>query len=274
MILLSFDTEEFDLPCEYGVKHRPVEDGMEVSRYGLVRILDLLKAEDVRATFFCTTTFAQHAPDLMERIVNEGHEVASHGCNHLEPRPEDVITSKRLLEEQTGVTVKGYRQPRMFPVSIEELKRQGYLYNSSLNPAFIPGRYMHLDQPRTPFMQDGVFQIPASVTPWFRFPLFWLSLHNLPLWLYKRWARWTWRHDGQFVHYNHPWEFYPLKEHPEWHIPFIIKRNSGDELLRRLGEVIRMFKKEHALFATYSEYVASRYNFSSTSTITTIRTAN
>ena len=54
MILLSFDTEEFDLPCEYGVKHRPVEDGMEVSRYGLVRILDLLKAEDVRATFFCT----------------------------------------------------------------------------------------------------------------------------------------------------------------------------------------------------------------------------
>lgn len=254
MILLSFDTEEFDVPCEHGVNYDPIAEGMAVSMEGTQRILDLLKQEGVRATFFCTTNFAENAPHIIWRILNEGHEVASHGCNHINPQPEDVITSKKRLEELTGRKVNGYRQPRMFPVSDEELERQGYHYNSSLNPAFIPGRYMHISEPRTPFWRGKVLQIPASVTPWFRFPLFWLSLHNLPLWLYKRWARWTWKHDGQFVVYNHPWEFYALKEHPEYKLPFIITRNSGDDLVQRLGEVIRMFKGEGASFVTYEEF--------------------
>ena len=257
MILLSFDTEEFDLPCEHGVDYDPIGQGMAVSTHGVLRILDLLKQESVRATFFCTTNFAAHAPQIIERIMNEGHEVASHGCNHLNPQPKDLAESKQQLEAWTGRKVNGYRQPRMFPVSDEELERQGYLYNSSLNPAFIPGRYMHISEPRTPFWRGGVLQIPASVTPWFRFPLFWLSLHNLPLWLYKRWARWTWKHDGQFVVYNHPWEFYPLKELHGLKIPFIISRNSGDALVERLRAVIRMFKQEGATFATYEVFTQS-----------------
>ena len=65
--------------------------------------------------------------------------------------------------------IQGYRQPRMFPVSDTELERMGYVYNSSLNPAFIPGRYMHLSEPRTCFMTGKLLQIPASVTPWIRF---------------------------------------------------------------------------------------------------------
>ena len=43
MIFLSFDTEEFDLPCEHGVDYDPIGQGMEVSRYGIERILDMLK---------------------------------------------------------------------------------------------------------------------------------------------------------------------------------------------------------------------------------------
>lgn len=44
------------------------------------------------------------------------------------------------------------------------LKNAGFEYNSSLNPAFIPGRYIHLNTPRTYFMRKGVMEIPASVT--------------------------------------------------------------------------------------------------------------
>ena len=62
----------------------------------------------------------------------------------------------------------------MFAVDNAAIARAGYRYNSSLNPAFIPGRYMHLDSPRTWFMADGVMQIPASVSPLLRVPLFWL----------------------------------------------------------------------------------------------------
>ena len=254
MVLLSFDTEEFDVPREHGVDYDTLKEGMAVSIYGTNKILDVLKSEHVRATFFCTANFAQHAPEVMARIQQEGHEVAAHGCDHWHPKPEDVSNSKRILEELTGRKICGYRQPRMFPVSDEEIERQGYLYNSSLNPAFIPGRYMHLTESRTPFMRGGVLQIPASVTPWFRFPLFWLAMHNLPMWLYKGWCKWAYRHDGQFVTYFHPWEFYPLGEHPELRMPFIIRNHAGRGMEDRLHQLIQTFKKEGAEFVTYTDF--------------------
>ena len=179
MILLSFDTEEFDVPREHGVDFS-LEEGMKVSIEGTNRILDVLKQNGVRATFFCTGNFAEHAPEVMQRIMDEGHEVACHGVDHWQPKETDFDVSKQIVERVTGRKVYGYRQPRMFPVSDSEIARVGYRYNSSLNPAFIPGRYMHLTAPRTWFMKGEVMQIPASVTPWIRFPLFWLSLHNLP----------------------------------------------------------------------------------------------
>ena len=114
---------------------------------------------------------------------------------------------------------------------------------------------MHLTAPRTWFMKDKVMQIPASVTPWFRFPLFWLSLHNLPEGLYHKLVRRTLKHDGYFVTYFHPWEFYDLKEHPEFKMPFIIRNHSGHEMMERLRNLIIMLKKEGQAFSTFSDFV-------------------
>ena len=253
MILLSFDTEEFDVPREHGVDFS-LEEGMKVSVEGTNRILDILRKNEVKATFFCTGNFVQHAPDVVRRIMDEGHEVACHGVDHWEPKDTDFARSKEIVESIIGRKVYGYRQPRMFPVVESEIKRVGYLYNSSLNPAFIPGRYMHLTEPRTYFMKDGVLQIPASVTPWFRFPLFWLSLHNLPWTWYKVLANWTLRHDGYCVTYFHPWEFYDLKEHPEFKMPFIIRNHSGREMADRLDRLIAQFRRHHYEFITYTDF--------------------
>ena len=255
MILLSFDTEEFDVPREHGVDYDTLKEGMEVSVTGTNRILDLLKSNGVKATFFCTGNFATHAPQTMQRIIDEGHEVACHGVDHWNPKPTDFRESKQIVEGVIGKAVNGYRQPRMFPVSDEEIAGAGYKYNSSLNPAFIPGRYMHLTAPRTWFMKGGVMQIPASVTPWVRFPLFWLSLHNLPLSMYEWLVRRTLNHDGYFVTYFHPWEFYDLKEHPELKMPFIIKNHSGMEHVQRLDHVIKMLKSRGKEFVTFSTFV-------------------
>lgn len=70
--------------------------------------------------------------------------------------------------------------------------------------------------------------MPASVTPLLRFPLFWLSCHNLPASLYRWLCKYAHRHDGYFVTYFHPWEFYSLNEHPEWKLPFIIRNHAGE----------------------------------------------
>ncbi len=256
MILLSFDTEEFDVPREHGVDFT-LEEGMKVSVEGTHRILDVLKQHQVCATFFCTGNFAEHAPEVMKRIMDEGHEVACHGVDHWQPQESDVTQSKKIVERVTGRTVYGYRQPRMFSVSDKAITEAGYKYNSSLHPAFIPGRYMHLTAPRTPFYKGQLLEIPASVTPYFRLPVFWLACHHYPQWLYQRLCRWTLRHDGQFVIYFHPWEFVDLHANPDWKIPYIISRHTGEEMLHRLGNLIRTFKEEHATFGTYIEFTTA-----------------
>ena len=233
MILLSFDTEEFDVPREHGVDFS-LERGMDVSVAGTNRILDCLAMNG-----------AERAPEVMRRIMAERHEVACHGVDHWRPQATDVERSKHIVERVTGRTVSGYRQPRMFPVSDGEIERMGYRYNSSLNPAFIPGRYM----------RGSVMQIPASVTPWVRFPLFWLALHNLPEGLYHALVRRVLRHDGYFVTYFHPWEFYELREHPEFRMPFIIRNNSGAAMVARLDRLIKMLKDRGHHFITFNEFV-------------------
>ena len=95
MILLSFDTEEFDVPREHGVDFS-LEEGMKVSVEGTNRILDVLKQNGVKATFFCTGNFAEHAPEVMQRIMDEGHEVACHGVDHWQPSETDFARSKEL----------------------------------------------------------------------------------------------------------------------------------------------------------------------------------
>jgi len=257
MILLSFDTEEFDVPREHGVDIS-MEESMRVSVFGTNRILDCLQTNGVKATFFCTGNFAEQAPRVIQRILDEGHEVACHGVDHWRPQSDDVFRSKEIVERISGVTAQGYRQPRMFPVSDDDIERAGFRYNSSLNPAFIPGRYAHLNAPRTYFIKNGVMQIPASVTPCIRFPLFWLSLHNLPEALYHAMVRRVLRHDGYFVTYFHPWEFYDLKAHPEYKMPFIIRNNSGEAMVKRLDRLIKMLKKRGEAFVTYAEFVDSK----------------
>lgn len=258
MILLSFDTEEFDVPKEHGVDFS-LEQGMAVSVVGTNRILDTLQENGVKATFFCTANFVENAPEVMQRIISEGHEVACHGCDHWQPQASDFEQSKLRIEKALGITTYGYRQPRMFPVDEKEIQRMGYVYNSSLNPAFIPGRYMHLTTPRTWFMQEGVMQIPASVTPWLRIPLFWLALHNFPEKLYHVLVRRVLKHDGYFVTYFHPWEFFELKDHPEFKMPFIIKNNSGRAMQERLDRLIKLLKQEEHEFITYHEFVKRQH---------------
>lgn len=252
-VMLSFDTEEFDIPREQG-RIIPLGEKIRVSEEGTNKILDILRKEGVPATFFCTTTLLYHAPQLAERIISEGHEIASHGCDHANPQPKHMIESKRMLEQTYEIIIHGYRQPRMCDVDNKVLKREGYSYNSSLNPTFIPGRYSHLNARRLPFMKDGILQIPVSVTPLFRFPLFWLSAHHLPKWMYAKLATYTLRHDGFFNTYFHPWEFIEIQYKSEYGIPYLIGHNSGDEMQKRLQHLIGALKKENVEFITYYSF--------------------
>ena len=82
------------------------------------RLLRILAECGVEATFFILGWVAERHPQLVRRVVAQGHELASHGSGHLradrqspEEFRDDVRRSKRVLEDFGGVPVRGYRAP-------------------------------------------------------------------------------------------------------------------------------------------------------------------
>lgn len=252
MVLLSFDIEEFDMPLEYKGEI-PFEEQLSISRKGLQEILILLKKHQAKATFFSTVVFAENNKDLIEQLLNEGHELASHTWFHSEFKIEDLKKSREKLTELFNTRITGLRMPRMMKVDEKEVEKAGYSYNSSVNPTFLPGRYNNLKVSRTHFKEGKVLQIPASVSPNFRIPLFWLSFHNFPLNFYKKLAKDVLKKDGYLNIYFHPWEFAEIKN-PDFKLPRFTIKNSGNEMIERFDEFLKFLNQKKYQFGTFQEF--------------------
>ena len=124
-------------------------------------VLELLAAHDVRATFFVLGLAAEKSPGLVREICGAGHEVQSHGYGHrlihtqtVAEFREDVVRSKRLLEDITGNAVTGYRAPA-FSITqrtlwaLDVLVETGFRYDSSIFPVRMR-RYGIGGTPRSP----------------------------------------------------------------------------------------------------------------------------
>jgi polysaccharide deacetylase family protein (PEP-CTERM system associated) len=110
------------------------------------RILSLLRACGVRATFFVLGYIAERESTLIRTIAREGHEVATHGHFHrriFEMSPadfeEDLARSLDAISAASGGQVVGYRAPEwsirpdtLWVLSI--LRKHGILYDSSMVP--------------------------------------------------------------------------------------------------------------------------------------------
>lgn len=248
-ILLSFDVEEFDVPLEYGEKVKPSVQ-FDVSLAGLRNVISLLEYLQIKATFFVTANFALHHPELIEAIAKT-HEIASHGFYHSQFCQEDLWKSKQVLEEISGKTVSGFRMARLQPVDEHAILASGYQYNSSLNPTYLPGRYNNFFKPRTVHYQDHLLNLPVSVTPLIRFPLFWLSFKNLPLPFIQLASRVTLDCDRYLSLYFHPWEFTDISK---FKIPSYMKRRSGIQLINRLEQYLTWLKQQGE-FTTISDWI-------------------
>jgi len=108
---------------------------------GLPRILEMLKAQNVPATFFVPGIVAEKYPDDVKKIAEAGHELACHGYEHEMDRSmtteqchEIMEKSEALLEGICGKKPVGYRGPGgVIPKTMPAvLEQRGYLYDSSL----------------------------------------------------------------------------------------------------------------------------------------------
>jgi len=148
------------------------------------RILQAFDDHGVKATFFVLGWVAERSPDLIRRIADNQHELASHGMYHeqlFDLSPEyfraDISRSKALLEDLSGAPVRGYRAPS-YSINhknlwaLDVLDEAGYQYSSSIYP-----------------IAHDIYGMPSA--PRFAFRAGELDLVELPItsfhWLGRNW---------------------------------------------------------------------------------------
>ena len=82
------------------------------------RLLDILKRRNIRATFFVVGTNARRYPQLIRRIVAEGHEIGNHTVNHkylsrisIEQARSEVLGCEKAIVAACGVRPRILRPP-------------------------------------------------------------------------------------------------------------------------------------------------------------------
>jgi polysaccharide deacetylase family protein (PEP-CTERM system associated) len=110
------------------------------------RVMALFEAAGAKGTFFTLGWVAERHPALIRRIVDAGHELASHGADHKRVFQMDKASfgadlkwSRDVLEQASGQKVTGYRAPsfsidKRTPWAHEALAEAGYAYSSSVAP--------------------------------------------------------------------------------------------------------------------------------------------
>lgn len=141
------------------------------------KVLNILREGDIKATFFILGYIADHVPGVVEGILDQGHEIGSHGYHHTpvyRQSPEEfeaeLVRSIEAIRRQDGVKVQGFRSP-MFSIrkdtfwAFDILKKHGIYYDSSIFPIRSP-LYGIPSAPRFPYLipteYGKILEIPLS----------------------------------------------------------------------------------------------------------------
>ena len=231
------------------------------------KILKILKERNIQATFFVLGYFANKHPELIEKIIEENHEVSSHGYSHSaiteltqDEFKDDLLRSIKTLEKITGDKVWGFRAPFFTIVeetswAIDIMKEMGLKYDSSIFP-FKIYKYGVPDIPLFPYhvsskdikknyIDEEFLEFPPSV---YNIPLI---NKNIPIagGFYLRFFPYKFisygirkinRKGFPAVCYTHPWEFdlnHPRIKSIVWYNYY--RLNSTEKKFKKL---IRDFK--------------------------------
>lgn len=205
------------------------------------RLLSLFNRYDISVTFFIVAELTNQHPDLIRRIADEGHEIASHTVSHIslsdcsaQTRKQEIQNSKVTLESTIGQDVMGLRAPtcRISRAAYRDLINAGYRYSSSVMPTIpIPGFYEadHLfDTPTQITTSDGVIiELPLSVSARLSLPISGAWVRMLGRSYFQRNIQRLTERNLPIITYCHPWEFINLWDTP---LPFRNRIRTGEWL--------------------------------------------
>lgn len=192
-------------------------------------LLDMLAEVTTKATLFWLGNVAKLHPRLLRRAVAAGHEIAAHGLDHqrlftldFKARRDDIATTKKILEDITGIAVIGYRAPSFSLTpdvwnTYNILADLGFSYSSSIYP-LKTDHYGYLAAPRSPFYPIGdkrIIEIPMTVLQVLgrRFPAagggyFRLMPKSMGSRVFFKGSKQT---NSPGIFYMHPWEIDPAQ---------------------------------------------------------------
>jgi len=222
---MTVDVEDyFQVSAFENILPREIWNSLPVRvEHNTYKILNLFEQNNIKATFFILGWVAKRYPNLVKDIVQQQHELASHGYWHqrvhtITPNEfkKDVESSKKLLEDISGVVIQGYRAPS-YSINYRNqwafniLEEMGFIYSSSVYP-IKHDIYGWPTAPRFKFTStpNGLIEIPISTLK--------IGGRNIPsggggyfrLFPYPL-SRWGMRQINQkdqqpCIFYFHPWE--------------------------------------------------------------------
>ena len=251
------------------------------------RTLELLDQYGIKATFFVIGWIADHFPELVRKVIEQGHEVASKGYLHQSIRQmsreqfkEDMLRSREALEYAGGQKILGYRVAHQWirPQdlwALDTLADAGFAYDSSLAPLGLRYQYepwrrylhQHTHQGKT------LWEIPISSTKCFglQVPIGGGNyLRQLPPTFIRRAIHhWTEKTESPLVLYFHVWELDP--DQPKINAGSFLTHLRHYRNLDRMQSYLEYFFKRHA-FTNIAHYLGLPPQSESTSEMLKTRT--
>jgi polysaccharide deacetylase family protein (PEP-CTERM system associated) len=229
---------------------------------GTMRILALMRKHGIRGTFFVVGYIAEKHPALIQKIVEEGHEIACHTYTHRMLHEHDaksfLAELKRTLDIlrtfSAGRPVVGFRAPSWSLVketfwALDVLRSSGITYDASILPCRgVPYLKGIPATPCVPYrLANGMMEIPASVLqmgrvriPFSLAGIFRLMPFAFSSWMINRFHR---INNAPVIMNIHPWDLDekqpPLQLSPVKHL---LLHAGRDTVVRKLDRLFRAYR--------------------------------
>ncbi|PHR89974.1 MAG: ribulose phosphate epimerase [Blastopirellula sp.] len=160
--------------------NRPVimSQGAYGWKIGVPRILSLLKQYDVFATFFVPGLVIEQRPQVIEAILEHGHEIAHHSWSHAwitgltrEQEHDEMQRGFEIIRKVTGSDPVGYRSPaaEFSPHTMELLLEYGFGYSSNFFDDDSP--YLHVVDGKLSYLVEFPFHWVLDDAPFFQYSI-------------------------------------------------------------------------------------------------------
>ena len=241
---------------------------------GFEKILELLRKTDTSATFFVVGELLEFKPEIVDKIIQNGHEIGFHTMHHTRlDSPgfkENFDMEIKTFSELTNGHSKGFRAPTFSlneksSWAVDMLADNGYLYDSSIMPAK-SSMYGHPNAEKTPYKissssieqndPDGkIMEFPLLITKFLgkKIPAaggFYLRF--LPMKIIKNAIRNYEKKEIPSTFYVHSWELTPeyMPDLPLSKKDHFITYHNIKNTLSRMEDILHNFE-----FTSFQNYL-------------------